>query len=37
MQIPSKLPTEKQCVVLMDILDKSRLEGVHLIDDRPQD
>jgi hypothetical protein len=28
MQIPSKLPTEKQSVVLLDILDKGRLEGV---------
>ena len=28
MQIPSKLPTEKQSVVLLDILEKGRLEGV---------
>jgi hypothetical protein len=28
MQIPAKLPTEKQSVVLLDILDKGRMEGV---------
>ncbi len=28
MQIPSKLPTEKQSVVLLDILHKGRMEGV---------
>lgn len=28
MQIPSKLPTEKQSVVLLDILEKARLEGI---------
>ncbi|MBN6741070.1 AIPR family protein [Acidithiobacillus sp. MC6.1] len=28
MQIPSLLPTEKQSVVLLDILDKGRLEGL---------
>jgi hypothetical protein len=28
MQIPAKLPTEKQCVVLLDILDRGRMEGV---------
>ena len=28
MQIPSRLPTEKQSVVLLDILDKGRMEGV---------
>lgn len=27
-QIPSKLPTEKQSLVLLDILDKGRLEGI---------
>lgn len=27
-QIPSKLPTEKQCLVLLDILSKGRTEGV---------
>lgn len=27
-QIPSKLPTEKQCLVLLDILNKGRTEGV---------
>ena len=28
MQIPSRLPTEKQSVVLLDILEKGRFEGV---------
>lgn len=28
MQIPMKLPTEKQCLVLLEILEKGRLEGV---------
>jgi hypothetical protein len=28
MQIPSKLPTEKQCLVLLGVLDKGRLEGL---------
>ena len=28
MQIPSRLPSEKQCVVLLDILSKGRIEGV---------
>lgn len=28
MQIPAKLPTEKQCVVLLDILDRGRAVGV---------
>ena len=32
MQIPSKLPTEKQSVVLLDILDKGQLEGVVVSD-----
>jgi hypothetical protein len=27
-QVPNKIPTEKQCVVLIDILDKARQEGV---------
>jgi hypothetical protein len=27
-QIPAKLPTEKQCLVLLDILNKGRTEGV---------
>src|SRR3990167_8938746 len=26
-QIPAKIPTEKQCLVLLDILDKGRAEG----------
>lgn len=28
MQIPSKIPTEKQCLVLLDVLEKGRLEGI---------
>lgn len=28
MQIPSKLPTEKQSLLLLDVLDKGRMEGV---------
>lgn len=30
MQIPAKLPTEKQSVLLLDVLDRGRLEGVVL-------
>ncbi|MGG7055283.1 hypothetical protein [Nitrosomonas sp. ANs5] len=30
MQIPSQLPTEKQCLFLLEILDKDRLEGMVL-------
>jgi hypothetical protein len=37
MQIPSKLPTEKQSVVLLDILGKGRLEGVVASDSWPRD
>ena len=29
-QIPDKIPTEKQSVVLMDILEKARAEGLHV-------
>lgn len=29
MQIPAKIPTEKQCAVLLDILEKGREEGVQ--------
>jgi len=29
-QIPSKIPTEKQCAVLMDTLEKARAEGISL-------
>lgn len=36
MQIPAKLPTEKQSVVLLDILDKGRLEGVVVEESWPQ-
>lgn len=28
MQIPSKIPTEKQCVVLLDVLGRGRAEGI---------
>lgn len=28
MQIPAKIPTEKQCLILLDVLEKGRLEGV---------
>lgn len=28
MQIPVKIPTEKQCAVLLDVLDRGRVEGV---------
>ncbi|MER2635232.1 MAG: AIPR family protein, partial [Rhizobiaceae bacterium] len=28
MQIPAKLPTEKQCVVLLGVLDRGRAEGI---------
>ena len=30
MQMPSKIPTEKQCAVLIETLEKARLEGVSL-------
>ena len=30
MQMPSKIPTEKQCGVLIEMLEKARLEGVSL-------
>jgi len=29
MQIPSKLPSEKQCVVLLEVLDRGKLEGIR--------
>lgn len=32
MRIPSKMPTEKQSLLLLDILDKSRMEGVSVSD-----
>ncbi|MDV2116876.1 AIPR family protein [Alcaligenes faecalis] len=32
MQIPLKIPTEKQCAVLLEIIEKGRLEGVILKD-----
>ena len=28
MQMPSKIPTEKQCIVLLETLEKARLEGL---------
>jgi hypothetical protein len=28
MQIPSKIPTEKQCAILLEVLDKGRAEGI---------
>jgi AIPR protein len=28
-QIPSKIPTEKQCVILAEILEKARLDGLY--------
>ncbi|MCG2839924.1 AIPR family protein [Sandaracinobacter sp. RS1-74] len=28
-QLPGKVPSEKQCVILMEILDKAREEGLH--------
>ena len=30
MQIPLKIPTEKQCAVLLEVIEKGRLEGVTL-------
>lgn len=30
MQIPSKIPTEKQSLILLDILEKARIEGVGM-------
>lgn len=30
MQMPSKIPTEKQCAVLIETLEKARLERVSL-------
>ncbi|WP_034159975.1 hypothetical protein, partial [Sphingomonas sp. ERG5] len=30
MQMPSKIPTEKQSIILIEVLDKARLEGVAL-------
>lgn len=30
MRMPSKIPTDKQCVVLLDILEKGRLEGMMI-------
>lgn len=30
MQMPSKIPTEKQSIILIEVLDKARLEGVSL-------
>lgn len=32
MQIPAKLPTDKQCVVLLGVLEKAHLEGFALAD-----
>lgn len=37
MQIPSKLPTEKQSMVLLDVLDKGRMEGVVVGESERQD
>ncbi|KUJ87416.1 MAG: hypothetical protein XD36_2124 [Halomonas sp. 54_146] len=31
MQIPTKIPSEKQCAVLIDILKKSRTEGINIV------
>ena len=28
MQIPAKFPTEKQCAILLDVLDRGRAEGI---------
>ncbi|WP_034293848.1 AIPR family protein [Herbaspirillum sp. RV1423] len=33
MQIPTKIPTEKQCIVLLDVLAKGKAEGLALIKD----
>lgn len=30
LQLPHKIPTEKQCMVLLEILEKSRTEGINL-------
>ncbi|NTY39139.1 AIPR family protein [Burkholderia diffusa] len=30
MQIPAKLPTEKQCAILLDVLDRARMEGISV-------
>jgi hypothetical protein len=30
MQIPAKVPTERQCMVLLDVLEKGRAEGVKI-------
>tara|TARA_Y100000813_G_C23829119_1_gene196683 strand:- start:122 stop:448 length:327 start_codon:yes stop_codon:yes gene_type:complete len=30
MQIPAKIPSEKQCAVLIDILEKGRTEGITI-------
>jgi hypothetical protein len=30
MQIPMKIPTEKQCAILLDIIEKARAEGINL-------
>lgn len=30
MQMPSRIPTEKQCLVLMDVIEKARLEGLDI-------
>ena len=27
LQIPNKIPTEKQCLVLVDVIQKAKLEG----------
>lgn len=32
-QMPTKIPTEKQCVVLLDTIEKARLEGLIVGDD----
>ena len=32
MQIPSRLPTEKQSLLLLDVLDKGKMEGVIVSD-----
>jgi hypothetical protein len=30
-QLPNKIPSEKQCLILVDILEKSRAEGISLL------
>ena len=37
MQIPSKLPTEKQCLLLLAVLEKGRVEGIIVSEPKGQD